>query len=409
MTGRSRTWLRALAIVAAALTVVVLALGTVVAVRVRGVLGGPRSCSRRSDRAASVPIAAERRPVVVAPGSAHTTSRSRRVAVRSGRPRARRQARIEVALLPLLRGEIVVTEVRLMSPVLATSSAASTVAGTSARRRCTKRRRGRAKHRDRRRAGDRHRFGAGPERALVYRDHAIPGVGGSRSAAATRCCAGAARVYRATFNAQALGGAGDNLDGTMVVPRGEAPATSRCTCATDSAARACRDRCDAARLDAVRGVARRQRGRDARRGTAARVAAVASVGALVLDADDAGLQAAGGWVAKPVGRPLNVDLGLRAGGFGLAVDRATVSSGDLRLVANPAAATPVAPDEGQQPLLLALEGVDAERIAAWMPAVAELKPRGALFLEGRVTPEGTARPTFARRRASSRSTRRAAR
>jgi hypothetical protein len=63
-----------------------------------------------------------------------------------------------------------------------------------------------------------------------------------------------------------------------------------------------------------------------------------------------------------------------------------VASGDVRLVANPADPAPPPLDGGQQPLLLALEGLDAARLAAWMPALSELKPRGARFLEGRVTP-----------------------
>lgn len=391
MTGRSRTWLRALAIVAAALTVVVLALGTVVAVRVRGVLGGrTEELLAAVGRAAGVPIAAESVDVSWWPPgvSAHDLAIPDESPYGPGDLARVDEARIEVALLPLLRGEIVVTEVRLMSPVLYVVRGVDggwNIGATSL-------------HEAPARAGESTGIGAAPaividsvrvrNARLVYRDRAIPGVGEVEIRGGDALLRRRGEVYRATFNAQALGGAEDNLDGTMVVPRGEVPG--------DVTLHLRATGLGGARLPEIVAMLRGSMPF----GVSLDGSVDATLDAelprawppsrasarLVLDADDAGLQAAGGWVAKPVGRPLNVDLGLRAGGFGLAVDRATVSSGDLRLVANPAAATPVSPDEGQQPLLLALEGVDAERIAAWMPAVAELKPRGALFLEGRVTP-----------------------
>lgn len=391
MTSRARTWLRGLAIGAAILAVLLLALGTVVAVRVRGVLGGrTEELLAAVGRAAGVPIAAESVDVSWWPPgvAAHDLAIPDDSPYGPGDLARVDEARIQVALLPLLRGEIVVTEVRLMSPVVFVvrgvdggwNLGATPVHETPAR------------------SGEGTTSGAAPaividsvrvrNARLVYRDRAIPGVGEVEIRGGDALLRRRGDAYRATFNAQALGGAEDNLDGTMVVPRGETPGAVMLHLRATGLGGARLPELVAMLRGAMPFGVVLDGSVDATLDAELPRAwpPPSASGRLVLDAGDAGLRAAGGWVAKPVGRPLNVDLQLRAGSFGLAVDRATVASGDLRLVANPAEAEPALPGDGQQPLLLALEGLDAERVAAWMPALAELKPRGALFLEGRVTP-----------------------
>ena len=110
--GRSR---RGLLLLVAAVGIASLLL------RMRGVLLGRSDELRRRGRAGG--RAADRRGqhdgVVVAARRDRAGSRdSRPVALRPGDLARADEARIQVALLPLLRGEIVVTEVRLVSPVL---------------------------------------------------------------------------------------------------------------------------------------------------------------------------------------------------------------------------------------------------------------------------------------------------
>lgn len=391
MTSRTRTWLRGLAIGAAALLVVLLVLGTVVLVRVRGVLAG------RSDelvaavgRAVGLPIAADLVEVSWWPPG--VTARDVEIPDQSpygpGDLARVDEARIQVALLPLLRGAIVVTELRLVSPVLFVVRGVDggwNLGATPARET--------APH-----VGEPGAVGGSPaividslrvrNARLVYRDRAIPGLGELEVKSGDALLRRRGGVYRATFNAQALGADDDNLDGTMVVPGGDAPGEVALHLrATGLGGQRLPELVALLRGVMPFGIALDGSVDATLDATLPRVwPPHSAAGRMALDASGAGLRAAGGWVAKPPGRALNVDLELRAGPFGLAVDRATVASGEVRLVANLADPPLLAPDAGQQPLVLALEGVDAERLATWMPALAELRPRGALFVEGRVTP-----------------------
>lgn len=388
---RARPWLRGLAIAAAVSIALLLVLGTVVLVRVRGVLAGrTEELVAAVGRALGLPIAADLVEVSWWPPG--VTARDVSIPDQSpygpGDLARVDEARIQVALLPLLRGEIVVTELRLIAPVLFVVRGVDggwNLGATPARESVSH-------------ASEPGVTGGAPaividslrvrNARLVYRDRAIPGLGELEVKSGDALLRRRGDVYRATFNAQALGAEDDNLDGTMVVPRGEGPGeVSLQLRATGLGGKRLPELVALLRGAMPFGIALDGSVDASLDATLPRAwPPHSAAGRLALDATGAGLHAAGGWVAKPSGRPLHVDLDLRAGSFGLAVDRATVGSGDVHLVANLAEPQPPAPDAGQQPLVLALEGVDAQSLAAWMPALAELQPSGALFLEGRVTP-----------------------
>ncbi len=300
------------------------------------------------------------------------------------------EARIQVALLPLLRGEIVVTEVRLISPVLFVvrgvdggwNVGAAPVREVLAR------------------PGD-DDGGSGPAPAvvidsvrvrnarLVYRDRAIPGLGELEVRAGNALLRRQDDAYRLDFNAQALGGPEENLAGWMLIPRGtgdDVTATLHLQ-ASEIAGQRLPELIALLRGDMPFGIAL-----EGDVGAQMDVTLPVSwppsraAGRLALDARAASMQAVGGWVVKPAGMPLDVDLGVRAGAFGIAIDHAAVASGEVRLVANLAEPPVPSPEAGQQALVLALEGFDAARLAGWVPALATFQPRGALFMEGRVTP-----------------------
>lgn len=301
------------------------------------------------------------------------------------------EARIEVALLPLLRGEVVVNEVRLIAPVLFVVRGVDGGWNVSATPERVPPPRDEAR---------------GPRLSpkvvidavrvrnarVVYRDRAIPGLGELEVKAINALLRRRDDGYRMTFNAQALGGPEENVEGTMTIPASSAGATEPALAklhlrATELGGKRLPELIALLRGSMPFGVAL-----DGAIATTIDAELPASwpptraSASIALDAGPAGLQAADGWVEKPPGRPLDVRLDLRAGPFGLAVDRASVTSGDVRLVANLAEPPVPSPDAGQQPLLIALEGFDAQRLAAWMPALASAQPRGSLFLEARLTP-----------------------
>ena len=223
---------------------------------------------------------------------------------------------------------------------------------------------------------------------LVYRDRAIPGLGELEVKAGNTLLRRKDDVYRVDFNAQALGGPEENVEGWMVVPRGAGPGPRDAAREGGGDRRGAAARPDraAARRDALRHRARRRRRGAGRHRAAGDVATDA--GRRAPRARRArGVRPRGGRLGREgAGTALDVDLAVRAGGFGIAVDHASVASGDVRLVANLAEPPVPSPEAGQQPLVLALEGFDAARLAGWVPALAVVRPRGALFMEGRVTP-----------------------
>lgn len=299
------------------------------------------------------------------------------------------EARIQVALLPLLRGAIVVTEVRLVSPVLFVVRGVDGGwnVGATPGREVTER------------TGEAGSSGSAPavvidsirvrNARLVYRDRAIPGLGELEVRAGNVLLRRHDDLYRVDFNAQALGGPEENVEGWMVIPRTGA-SDARATLHLQASAVAGK------RLPELIALLRGAMpfGIEIDGDVGARVELELPVawppsraaGSLALDARAAAVQAVGGWVVKPAGMPLDIDLAVRAGAFGVAVDRAAVASGDVRLVANLAEPPVPSPDAGQQALVLALEGFDATRLAGWVPALAAFQPRGSLFMEGRVTP-----------------------
>lgn len=296
------------------------------------------------------------------------------------------EARIQVALLPLLRGEIVVTEVRLVSPVLFVVRGVDggwNVGATPAREAAA-------------RTGDGGSSAPGPavvidsirvrNARLVYRDRAIPGLGELEVRSGNARLQRDGDGHRVDFNAQALGGPEENVSGSLLIAHGAAPAKLQIH-ATEISGKRIPELIALLRGEMPFGVALDG-------DVSARVEVELPVawppsraaGALSLDASAAVMRAVGGWVVKPAGMPLDVDLGVRAGAFGIAIDHASVASGGVRLVANLAEPPMPSSESGQQALVLALEGFDAARLAGWVPALASFQPRGALFLEGRVTP-----------------------
>lgn len=383
------TWLRWTGLVIASVAVLVVLAMAVVVVRMRGVLAGrSEELVAAVGHAVGLPLSAESVDMSWWPPGVTAQD----VAIPDQSPYGPGdlaridEARIQVALLPLLRGEIVVTEVRLVSPVLFVVRGIDggwNVGATPARDAVA-------------RAGESATGGTSPSvvidsirvrnARLVYRDRAIPGLGELEVKSGNALLRRRDDAYRVTFNAQALGGPEENVEGAMTVPRGgDAPAVLHVRARSLAGGRLpelvalLRGTMPfgvvlEGSLDAIVDAELPPAWPPSR-----------ASGAIALDATSAGLEAAGGWVMKPAGRALGIDLELRAGAFGLAVDRAAVVSGDLRLVANPAGPPPPA-DAGQQPLLLALEGFDAARLATWVPALASAKPHGSLFLEGRITP-----------------------
>jgi hypothetical protein len=299
------------------------------------------------------------------------------------------EARIQVSLLPLLRGEVVVTEVRLVSPVLFVVRGVDGGwnVGTTPIRETPARRSGSAPS------------GPGPavvidsirlrNARLVYRDRAIPGLGELEVRSGNMLLRRHDDVYRADFNAQALGGPEENVAGWMVVPRAAAP-DARVSLHIDASELAGRRLPELVAL--LRGAMPFGIAIDGDVGAQVEVELpvawppTRASGRLALDARAASVEAVGGWVVKAPGTPFDVDLAVRAGAFGIAIDGAAVASGDVRLLAHLAQPPVPSPDAEQQPLVLALEGFDAARLAGWVPALASFRPRGALFLEGRVTP-----------------------
>jgi hypothetical protein len=104
---------------------------------------------------------------------------------------------------------------------------------------------------------------------------------------------------------------------------------------------------------------------------------------LTLDGRSATIETAHGWIAKPNGVPLDVQARVRSGGFGLAIDRAAVSSGDVRLEAHAESSDGAG---GQGPLRFDVASVDAARLAALLPRFATLHPAGEITVHGEIRP-----------------------
>ncbi len=388
--GRDR-WVRLALLLGVALALVVV-FGSLLLMRARAALEG------RSDellaavgRAAGLPISAE--DLVVSwwpPGvTAHNVHIPDESPYGPGDLARADEARLQLALLPLLRGELVVTEVRLLSPVVFVVRGVDggwNVSATPVRRPPPAEPGGESGLPSPRVVIDAIRT---RDARVVYRDRAIPGLGELEVRAGNALLRRQADGYRVDFNAQALGGPEENVEGWMTIPAA-GPTSGDATLHIEAR------ELSGERLPEVIALLRGDMpfgitldGHVAARADVTLPAAwppSRANGSLALDAREAALRAAGGWVVKQPGTALAIALDLRAGPFGLAVDGASLTSEDARLTARLADDAARDPDAGQQPLVVALEGFDATRLARWVPSLERYTPRGELEMEGRITP-----------------------
>ncbi|MFM7735095.1 MAG: hypothetical protein ACKPBU_03835, partial [Alphaproteobacteria bacterium] len=293
------------------------------------------------------------------------------------------EARFDLSLASLLRGRIVVDEVRLQAPVVRAVRGAD--GGWNLRRRAP--------------AGS-----AEPHEAKM--PSAGPGVSveivrvrGGRVALRDRGVAGVGeyelrdvnlRVRRrdggleVDFDGRALGGEDRNLSGSLRVPAaGPAPATFAIEA----------DRVDGARLGELVALLR---GRlpfgtaldgplDLRvEGTAPAAWPPTSVDFDVdLGGTNAALRSASGWIDKAAGRTLEGSLRLRAVPGSLALVSADVRVDGGRIEVREEGAGSGA---AQGPLAISSKALDARVFAGWVPALSVVEPSGALSLDGRIEP-----------------------
>jgi len=102
----------------------------------------------------------------------------------------------------------------------------------------------------------------------------------------------------------------------------------------------------------------------------------------------AALATAGGWIRKTSGRDLEGDLRLRWAPGSLALVSADLRLEGGRLLVREDGPTP---GPGQGTLAISSEGLDARAIAGWVPALAVVEPTGPLAVEGRLEPGRPAR------------------
>lgn len=106
---------------------------------------------------------------------------------------------------------------------------------------------------------------------------------------------------------------------------------------------------------------------------------------VALDAREAELRMAGGFVEKRAGAPLELALALRATADRLLVRQATLTSGEARIALR---APDVVENAEQPPLRVSSVNLAAERLAEWVPLLADVAPRGNLSLDGTLAPGG---------------------
>jgi AsmA-like C-terminal region len=296
------------------------------------------------------------------------------------------EARFEFALLPLLGGRLVVSEVRLQAPVL------RVVRGAEGGWNLTPPV-GSQEAEPHRRLVD----GFAPDvvvdtvrvrnARVLYRDRAIPGLGEVELKALNlRLHHGEGVVV--DWNGQVLGGPEENLSGRLTIPP---PGAEGQTAHLEFDA----VDIDASRLPEVIGVLRGRLpfalgigGVAEAHGTGEFPATWPPTSAaieLTVDAAEASVRAAGGWIEKAAGSPLGVEAALVASGDALLVRRLVLRSGESELRAEAQG-----PIEGsaQPPLEVASHGLGARTFAQWVPLLAVLEPTGALALSGRIAPAG---------------------
>ncbi len=298
------------------------------------------------------------------------------------------EASFEIGLLPLLRGRVVVTDVRLQAPVVRVVRGAD--GGWNLARRSPAEP-----------AAPRDALGDLPRPSIVvdtvrvrnarlsYRDRSIPGLGEIEVKAVNLRMRHAGGRLIVDFRGQALGGPEENVSGVMRIPEAGAPDGDQARLEIEGTG------LQAARLHEVLGVLRGRLpfalvlgGEVAVRATSAMPATwppgEASID-LSIDARHASIGAAAGWIEKRVGAQLEMAMALRAGRFGLAVERAALDLAGAQLLAE-AEAGASGGEAGQRPLRLALTGLDVASLGQWVPALADLRPSGRAELHGRLAP-----------------------
>jgi hypothetical protein len=298
------------------------------------------------------------------------------------------EARFDFELLPLLRGDLAVNDIRLQAPVVRIVRGADGGWNLS-RQVAPEAVEPQAAGRDwpaPRVVVDTVRV---RNARLTYRDRAIPGLGELEVRSINLRLRNGRGGLVVDFNGQALGGPEENVEGRMRIPG-----------AGDGAERGVTLDIEASRLQAARipEIVSVLRGRMPF-GLAFGGELVARVHAdmraawppgsakidVALDAGDATVRAAGGWVDKRSGSLLAAEIGLRADGEALAVERALLrlAGSEIRAEADgPAGKT------GQPPLAISVDPLRAETLAQWVPALAVVRPRGALQVSGRIAPAG---------------------
>jgi hypothetical protein len=298
------------------------------------------------------------------------------------------EVRLEVALLPLLHGQLVVDEVRIFDPVLRLvrgEGGGWNLAGRPASRGAP-REEGSGLHHGPKVVVETVRV---RNARVSYRDRRIPGVGEFELAAGNLRLRHRGGEFVIDFNSQALGGPEENLAGVLRIPDRRMPGDEA---SLDLRGRHLRADQLPDLLGLLRGelpIGLRLDGEVEGRLTARLPADVwpptTAAIELTLDGRATSVEAASGLIRKPVGFPLDVAMALRAGGFGLAVDSARIGLGRAKLEATAEAA---APNQGQQPLALRLADVDAGVLGDTMPALALVRLTGNLSLRGTISPVG---------------------
>lgn len=295
------------------------------------------------------------------------------------------EARFELSLGELLRGRIVVDDVRLQAPVLRAVRGAD--GGWNLRRR----RPGTTSPGLELRGSP-----TGPgvsvqsirvrDGRLSLRDRGVAGIGEYELRDLDLRLRRIGSALDLVFEGRALGGPAGNLSGSVRIPPLDGPAA-------DASIEFDARKVDGARLAELVSLLR---GRlpfgaavdgdvdlRARATLPSAWPPVAADIALSVRADDATLRTAGGWIGKPAGSRLDADLDLRTGTAGLGV-----ASADIRLDGGTLRIRPAAgpAGEAQVPLVFSSDKLDARALARWIPALASIEPSGGLAFEGRIEP-----------------------
>jgi len=304
------------------------------------------------------------------------------------------EARFDLSLVNLLRGRLVVDEVRLQAPVVRAVRGAD--GGWNLRRRGPA---APSAPRDTRPATAAPGVSVETVRVrggrLVLRDRGVAGVGEHELRDVNLRLRRGSSGIEIDFDGQALGGSGRNLAGSLRVPlQADAKASFELEA----------DRVEGARVAELVSLLRGRLpfGVSVEGPLDVRVEASAPAAWPPEAADirvethgrDASLRHAGGWIGKPAGDAFEANLRLRAAPGSLALLSAdlAIEGGRIQVREEPDARA-----ADQPPLSIAADSLDARALARWVPSLSAVDPSGNLSLAGRVEP---GRPTRGRLDAS---------